>query len=296
MLSEAKPLQLPAAEQRIQGVIITSDQRHIRVKPCLRTVRKMSQEIEPCVKDNNLSPDLARRVAGKCNFLTRSLCGRVGRAPLKSLYARANSTQDHLDLDKATAAALHAVSDIINHCWPMTVPRTIVQEAFSLHLHRRIRRCQRQSQTTRTRSASGGLARPRSRQGRKWLGAVVLIKGDKQKAACSRAGYPTESSNSPAATLPLSILAPIILEPWLGPLYVQCCDCDNEAARQVLLKGVGKHQPLNCLISARWTWRSRRGIRHRIESVPTNTNMSHPISKSYRLKIFVVCFFPLLGG
>ena len=43
--------------------------------------------------------------------------------------------------------------------------------SLCLHLHRRIRHCQRQPQTTRTRSASG-LARPRFRQGRKWLGAT----------------------------------------------------------------------------------------------------------------------------
>ncbi|OLP84935.1 hypothetical protein AK812_SmicGene34138 [Symbiodinium microadriaticum] len=45
-------------------------------------------------------------------------------------------------------------------------------------------------------------------------------------------------------------LAPMIFEPWLGTFYVQCCD--NEASRHALIKGVGKHQPLNCFTAAHW--------------------------------------------
>ena len=70
----------------------------------------------------------------------------------------------------------------------------------------------------------------------------------------------------------VAIIAPIVCEPILGDFYIQCCD--NEAARHALIKGVGKHQPLNCLISAHWTWHNRRGIAHRIERVPTKANLS----------------------
>ena len=45
-----------------------------------------------------------------------------------------------------------------------------------------------------------------------------------------------------------AILAPSIFEPWLGCFYIQCCD--KEASRHALIKGVGKHQPLNCLIAS----------------------------------------------
>ena len=50
-------------------------------------------------------------------------------------------------------------------------------------------------------------------------------------------------------------------------------------AQHALIKGVGQHQPLNCLISAHWTWHNRRGIAHRIERVPTEANLSDPISR-----------------
>ena len=65
--------------------------------------------------------------------------------------------------------------------------------------------------------------------------------------------------------------------PLLGDFYIQCCD--NEAARHAIIKGVGKHQPLNALISAHWTWHNRKGIAHRLERVPTKANISDPISR-----------------
>ena len=40
----------------------TSDRGHIRVKPCPKGVREMSLEVEQRIKDNNLPPDLARRM------------------------------------------------------------------------------------------------------------------------------------------------------------------------------------------------------------------------------------------
>ena len=75
----------------------------------------------------------------------------------------------------------------------------------------------------------------------------------------------------------MALLAHLVFEPLLGDFYIQCCD--NEAARHAIIKGVGKHQPLNALISAHWTRHNRRGIAHRLERVPTKANISDPISR-----------------
>ena len=88
--------QPPATEQRIQAVIITSDQQYTRVKPCPKKVHKMTQEIGQRIKNDSLSQDLARRVAGQCNFLTGGLFGRAGPAPLKALYARDTASTKQL--------------------------------------------------------------------------------------------------------------------------------------------------------------------------------------------------------
>ena len=58
----------------------------------------------------------------------------------------------------------------------------------------------------------------------------------------------------------VSIMAPLIFAPCLDSFYAHYCD--NEAARHARIRGVGKNQPLNCLIAAHWTWHNRTGISH----------------------------------
>ena len=63
-----------------------------------------------------------------------------------------------------------------------------------------------------------------------------------------------------------AMLAPVICEPWPDDFYIHCCD--SQASRHALikgLKGVCKHQPLNCMVAAHYTWHNRRGIAHRFE-------------------------------
>ena len=67
----------------------------------------MCRQISEHLKSNTLSPEEARKMAGKCNFLTGRLFGKVGRAPLKALYARANSNS--CQLDKPTRSSLLAL-------------------------------------------------------------------------------------------------------------------------------------------------------------------------------------------
>ena len=53
--------------------------------------RRCADRLTKHLNANDVSPDVARKMAGKCNFLTGRLFGKLGRAPLKDLYARANS-------------------------------------------------------------------------------------------------------------------------------------------------------------------------------------------------------------
>ena len=74
--------QPPAQTHKIQGVNITIEQQHVVLTPCPQRVERMCQDILTCLNNNHLDPDMARRMAGKCNFLTGKLFGKVGRAPL----------------------------------------------------------------------------------------------------------------------------------------------------------------------------------------------------------------------
>ena len=242
----------------------------------------MTQQIEKHLDTNNLTPEEARKMAGKCNFLTGRLFGKVGRAPLKAIYARANSFSHQLD--KPTRSSLMALRDIILHCQPMTIPRNPTCHSFSVIY------------TDAYFKLKGTVYRPGDENLPQWdsrqtpdiengWAALCFHQGDAHNGAYFQGRLPSallRQFSSDQAFIYLleawaAILAPVIFEPWLGHFYVQCCD--NEASRHTLIKGVGKHQPLNCLISAHWTWHNRRGIAHRLERVPTKANISDALSR-----------------
>ena len=122
--------QPPASSHKIQGVIISTDTNHITLTPCPQRVERMCSDITASIQCNTLEPDQARRMAGKCNFLTGRLFGKVGRAPLKAIYSRAHSNISHLD--KPTKSALYALLDIIQHCRPMRIPLQIQHRHFTI--------------------------------------------------------------------------------------------------------------------------------------------------------------------
>ena len=122
-------------------------------------------------------------------------------------------------------------------------------------------------------------------QGDNAWGAVIFTRGNDDHAWYFQVCLPTDVlkqfSSSTASIYVLetwvALIAPLTFEPLLGKFYVQCCD--NEAARHALIKGVGKHQPLNSPISAHWAWRNRRGVAHRLERVPTKANIADPVRR-----------------
>ena len=274
--------QPPEAQHRIQGVLISSDTENLVLTPCPARVRAMTQQIEKHLETNNLTPEEARKMAGKCNFLTGRLFGKVGRAALKAIYARANSFSHQLD--KPTRSSLLALRDIILHCQPMTIPRNPTFRSFSVIY------------TDAYFKLKGTVYRPGDENLPQWdsrqtpdiengWAALCFHQGDVHNGAYFQGRLPSvllRQFSADQAFIYLleawaAILAPVIFEPWLDRFYVQCCD--NEASRHALIKGVGKHQPLNCLVSAHWTWHNRRGIAHRLERVPTKANISDALSR-----------------
>ena len=122
--------QPPDTAHRIQGVIISSDEDNLILTPCPKRMTSMCQQIDKRLESGTMSPEQARKMAGKCNFLTGRLFGKVGRAPLKALYARANSSTHNID-KPTTRSSLLALKDIILHCKPMPIPRSPARTVYS---------------------------------------------------------------------------------------------------------------------------------------------------------------------
>ncbi|CAE7485471.1 unnamed protein product [Symbiodinium sp. CCMP2456] len=103
--------QPPDVQHRIQGVLISFGHKNLVLTPCPARAKTMWQQIDKHLAENRLAPEEARKMAGKCIFLTGRLFGKVGREPLKAIYARANINT--YSLDKPTRASLLALKDII---------------------------------------------------------------------------------------------------------------------------------------------------------------------------------------
>ena len=112
--------QRPANERKIQGVIIQCETKQISVKPCPNRIQRLLQELHNHLHTNNMTPEEARRLAGKCSFTTTHLFGRVGRAPLRALYDKSHSTTSIIN--NHTRTAIIALREILAHCLPKTVP------------------------------------------------------------------------------------------------------------------------------------------------------------------------------
>ena len=92
--------------------------------PCPQRVDNMRHQISRHVETDRLSPEddgqvqHPERKTRRCNILSGRLVGKVGRAPRKALYARANSSTHQLE------EPTRALRGIIRHCRPLTIPRT----------------------------------------------------------------------------------------------------------------------------------------------------------------------------
>ena len=112
--------QRPANEHKIQGVIIQCETQQVSVKPCPNRIQRLLQELHNHLHTNNMTPEEARRLAGKCSFTTTHLFGRVGRAPLRALYDKSHSTTSIIN--NHTRTAIIALREILAHCLPKTIP------------------------------------------------------------------------------------------------------------------------------------------------------------------------------
>ena len=112
--------QPPERSHRIQGVIISCDDQHIRVAPCPDRVTHITDQLQQHLQSGMMTPEQARKLAGKCSFTTTQLFGRVGRAALRALYDKAFSNTS--TINTLTKSAIISLIDILKHCQPRQLP------------------------------------------------------------------------------------------------------------------------------------------------------------------------------
>lgn len=62
--------QPPEPSHRIQGVIVSCDQIHMTVSPCLDRIQHITKQVRQHLATKQMTPEQARKLAGACSFTT----------------------------------------------------------------------------------------------------------------------------------------------------------------------------------------------------------------------------------
>ena len=271
--------QPPQHEHKIQGVYIHTDSTHITIKPCQQRIQQITMTLKQAIDTNSLQPSLAQKLAGKCAFTATQLFGKVGRAANRALYDHAFSNHTHLD--RPTKQGILAMIDILQHAQPRVAPLlpaafqpTIIYTDAYYQIDGVHKRC---CDLTEEDLQHAHKDLPNG-----W-GIVVFSPG---KSPIVTSGHVPPNllhqfTSSRAFIYFLeawtAVIAPVLFHPLLTRPYIQLCD--NEASKHAILKGTGKHQPLNNIIGAHWTWHNRCQLHQILDRVPSKANIADPFSR-----------------
>ena len=273
--------QPPAKSHRIQGVIIECDPDKITVAPCPSRIKNISEQLQGHLRTQLMTPEQARKLAGKCSFTTTQLFGRVGRAALRALYDKAFSNTD--TINSHTHSAITALLNILQHCQPRQLPlqpqqtqHTIIYTDAFYKEGDQILRCSdlydQQHDLTPSSEMTNG-----------W--AAVVFHPSAKTPLVFHGTVPPKLLKHFASNKAFiyfleawaAIITPILIKPLLTSTYIQLCD--NDAATHAIIKGSGSHAPLNNLIGSHWTWHNRSCLRQILHRVPTHANIADPFSR-----------------
>ena len=273
--------QPPERSHRIQGVIISCDDQHIRVAPCPDRVTHITNQLQQHLQSGMMTPEQARKLAGKCSFTTTQLFGRVGRAALRALYDKAFSNTS--TINTLTKSAIISLIDILKHCQPRQLPlqptpirHTIIYTDAFYRDGDKVIRCSELLQNE-------DILNPDPAMTNGW--AAVVFHPDATKPLVFNGTVPPSLLKHFASNKAFiyfleawaAIITPILVAPLLTSTYVQLCD--NDAATHAIIKGSGSHTPLNNLLGSHWTWHNRRCIRQILRRAPTHANIADPFSR-----------------
>ena len=291
--------QTPAPSHKVQGTIITFHTDHVEVAPTPARAVKLTTMIDKFTTENIMTTDDAATFAGKCQHFGSTTFGRIGRAPLKPVYARQHALPlpgmriVNEKLTFALRSALRTLRRIINSCKPRKIPYAcngtglplVYADAFF--------------------EIGGQRYRPHE--------VPDDLQWDKTAVVASTNGwgaivFPTVQTSSGPTTrwdrafalrghLPPSVLQPFcsrkafiyFLEAFaqiiigitfdfvLGPFYTTFCD--NEAAKHAIIKGYGSDPNINNLIGMYWSHMSDSATDPWMERVSSKANLSDEVSR-----------------
>ena len=102
------------------GVLFRICPEGVKLSPTPERVATVRASEAAALDSNTLTPAAAEKLAGRLAFLTQAVFGKLGRAALAPIYARAHdpAVDATASLNGGLAAALRAVVGILDHIRP----------------------------------------------------------------------------------------------------------------------------------------------------------------------------------
>ena len=254
--------------------------------PSAKRVTKLRKWVRKIFADKKISPTVAGELAGKCGFLATTVCGRLGRAALKPLFARQHASGATSVLTPTLRAALTMLVELFAAAPPRTVPYAVRGQYPALvfsdayfQLGDSPLRPGHPDQWPELWSVRWPL------QYLNGWGAVVFFSDRSIRPVVLYGRVPPLITKDFAGKgeciyilEALGQLLPIIaLGPWLeGPVI---SFIDNVAAQFALVKGYSRHVGGNVVSSCYWGAAARYKINPWFERVASASNIADAISR-----------------
>ena len=268
-----------------------TDMCHASCRPAPQRVLRITKWIQTFLDNNKLTPAEAAELAGKLVFLSTTMFGKLGRAALRCVYGRQHSPSPNTKLTRTIVAALRTLLSVITTAPPRTIcfrPSSssatgrlpvIYADAFFLLGDMRLSPGKADeipaewdpSKAPKLPNGWGAVIFPQ-RDG--WPAAFTMrgeVPDSIVKRFCTRRAF-IYFLEAWAQCAPLWCMANILAGPYVS-------FCDNEAACHALIKGYGKDEGINSLISMFWASAAQSNCDPWLERVSSKANISDGISR-----------------
>ena len=271
--------QSPAAQHKIQGVIMTIAEDHFILAPDEARSQRVITQLKEIKLQDDVHPDEAMRLAGKLQFMTETMAGQAMRACLKPLYHRAYQGPPSGPLGAGLQDAIDTMIHILENIKPRLIrfefqtPAVMYADAFFQAGDRKIKISEADtadwdSDITNLMHNGWGFVL-HTHQGTYF--AHGTIPGH-------RLGRFTERK---AFIYALEIIAQMIAlivtkHLWKHSIW---CWIDNEPGKMALKKGCGRDRKVNRLLAALWSFVTKENMDPHWRRVCSSANISDGISR-----------------
>ena len=277
--------QAPAPAHVVQGVLVAVGEEGVVLKPTPERIKKVTATIDKALRTDEMTPEVAGKLAGRLNFITQATFGALGKAALKPVYSRAHDAAASASsgLSAGLRAALMALKALLADIQPRVIPyidddepqAIIYADAFY--------------QPGETRYKAGHFpaevpVKPGSKGSNGWgfvvrIGATVLY-----DCGTAPADFLDLFASRRAFIYVLEILAQVLalvtLSRHLPARWLAFMD--NVAGQWALTKGYGRDESVNGVLAAFWSTAALAEWLPDFRRVPSKANVSDAVSWTWR--------------